>query len=249
MPRIADDTETFHIGGTNFQFTGTGLKRLGATEYTLVTIAVDVTGSTAAFAADLLAALKTALNSCKKSPRSDNLLARVVLFSTYVGGVSEVHGFKPLADIDIDQDYPALRPHGMTPLFDAVYSAVGATAEYGRQLKDGDFLANAIAFIVTDGADNASSATPKMIADKIDEIRREEKLESIHTVLIGINAAQARNYLEDFQRGAKIDQYVDVADASAGHLAKLADFVSQSVSSTSQAVGTGGASQTISPSI
>lgn len=249
MPRIADDTETFHIGGTTFQFTGTGLKRLGATEYTLATVAVDVTGSTAGFAAALLEALKTSISACKKSPRSDNLLARVITFSTHVGGVSEIHGFKPLSDIDPDQDYPPFHPDGMTPLFDATFSAVGAAAEYGKQLKDGDFLANAIVFIITDGDDNSSSATPRMIAEKIDEIRRDEKLESIHTVLIGINAASYRAQLKQFQREARLDQYVDVADASAGRLAKLADFVSQSVSSTSQALGTGGASQTIPASI
>lgn len=249
MPRIADDTETFHIGGTNFQFTGTGLKRLGATEYTLATVAVDITGSTARFADDLLAALKASINACKKSPRSDNLLARVIHFSTDVGGVAEVHGFKPLADIDPDRDYPAVRPDGMTPLYDAVFSAVGATAEYGRLLKEDDFLANAIVFIITDGDDNSSRATPRMIAEKIAEIRQTEQLESIHTVLIGINDATLRHTLEAFKNEAGLDQYVEVDDASPAKLAKLGEFVSQSVSSTSQAIGTGGPSQNIPASI
>lgn len=245
MPRMGSDT--LYTGPGNFGFTGTRIEHLGATEYTLVTIAIDVTGSTAGFSDELRQMLIAAIAACQKSPRSENLLARVVLFSSCVG-VQELHGFMPLSDIDVSA-YAPFRPDGMTPLCDAVYSAVGATATYGKDLYANDFTSNAIIFIITDGDDNASSTTPSMIAQEIEGVRLREELESILTVLIGINAAHFGRQLKSFQQGARLDQYIDAGDATPGKLAKLAAFVSQSVSSQSQALGTGGPSQNISATI
>lgn len=250
MPRITQDRsmETLSIGGTNFTFLGARLENLGATEYTLVTIAVDVTGSTSDFADDLRAALVSAVDACKKSPRSDNLLLRVLTFSSTVG-IDELHGFKQLEEIDVAA-YPAFSPSGLTPLCDAVYSGIGAMIEYGERLKDNDFLANAITFVITDGGENASvNATKTTIRTMIEAANREEKLESLVSVLIGINAAQCTHELESFGRETGIDRYIDAGEASRGRLAKLAEFVSQSVSSQSQALGTGGPSQNIAATI
>jgi uncharacterized protein YegL len=249
MPLIAQnvDMETRNIAGSNFDFSGMRIDDLGAPEYTLVTIAVDVTGSTYGFADDLRNSLVTAVEACQKSPRSENLLVRVVLFSTSVG-VQELHGFTELSGLN-PTDYPALTPGGMTPLYDAAYSSVGAMVDYGGDLMDNDFLANGIVFLITDGGDNASSATPKMIADAINKARNDEKLESLVTVLVGINAGEYQHELDTFKDEAELDQYIDAGEATKGKLAKLADFVSQSVSSTSQALGTGGPSQNISATI
>ena len=249
MPRIADDEGMeFHAAGGQFGFTGTRLEKLGATEYTLVDIAIDVTGSTAGFSDDLRNALIVAVDACKKSPRSDNLLLRVTTFSTSVGGVNELHGYKPLGEIDTAQ-YPTFHPSGGTPLFDATYSAINSMVLYGGKLTDNDFLVNGIVFIITDGDDNNSTATPRMIAQTISAARQDEKLESVVTVLIGINAAQYRSYLANFKAQAGLDQYIDAGAATKAKLAKLADFVSQSVSSQSQSLGTGGPSQNIAATI
>ena len=74
---------------------------------------------------------------------------------------------------------------------------------------------------------------------------RAESLESLRTVLVGINATQCRNVLETFQADAGIDQYVDVDEATPQKLAKLADFVSRSISAQSQSLGTGGPSRSL----
>jgi len=249
MPRLVNDDgmQSHRIGGSSFSFQGARIDSLGATEYTLVNINVDVTGSTQPFADELRKMLITAVDACKKSPRSDNLLVRVVLFSSVLG-VSELHGFKPLSQID-PNDYPAFQPDGMTNLFDAHYAGVGALVQYGEQLMGNDFLANGIDFTITDGVNNSSVATPKMSAKAIKEAKQGEKLESLVTVLIGINAAQYKRELEEFKAQAEIDQYIDAGEATKGKLAKLAAFVSQSVSSQSQALGTGGPSQNIAPTI
>lgn len=259
MPRLMneDTMEAGNIGGMQaFKFSGTRIEHLGATEYTLVTIAIDETRSVYGFEDDLLNSLVTAVEGCKKSPRSDNLLLRVIKFSTaFPNGIEELHGFKPLAEIDPQNDYQRLTPMGTTPLYDAAFSSVGATIAYGEKLMADDFLVNGIVFVITDGLeyplppDNPSTATPAMIKEESKKVITGEKLESLITILIGINATTYKDELEAFQADAGIDQYIDAGEVTKGKLAKLADFVSQSVSSQAQEVGTGGPSQNISATI
>src|SRR3989344_667737 len=79
MPRLMDDAmQTHRIGGGNFSFSASRIDRLGAAEYTLVTVAVDETGSVSGFDDELLKMLVMAVEACKKSPRSDNILFRIV---------------------------------------------------------------------------------------------------------------------------------------------------------------------------
>jgi uncharacterized protein YegL len=250
MPRMKDATmETGTIRGMQaFKFSGTRIDHLGATEYTLVTIAVDVTGSTAGFEKDLRQSLITAVESCKKSPRSNNLLLRVIIFSTsLMGGVEEIHGFKPLREID-PASYQDFQPSGMTPLYDAAYSSVGATNAYSKKLMDQDFLVNGIVFVITDGGDNQSRATTKMILKEINRGVAEEEIESLIAIAIGINAQTCRDLLELLETEAGM-KYMDAGDATKQNLAKLAGFVSQSISSQSQSLGTGGPSQNIAATI
>ena len=51
--------------------------------------------------------------------------------------------------------------------------------------------------------------------------------------------------LTDFSKTAGFTQYVELGNANAATLAKLADFVSRSISSQSQSLGTGGPSQSL----
>jgi uncharacterized protein YegL len=251
MPRMMDNSmETGQVGQGRqaFQFSGVRVDSLGATEYTLVTVAVDVTGSVGGFADELRNCLILAVESCKKSPRANNLLVRVVLFSSSLPkGVEEVHGFKPLGEIDTNS-YQQFNPYGATPLFDATFSAVGATNAYAKKLKDQDFLVNGIVFIVTDGDDNCSVSSVRMIENEMKRGAVGEDIESLVGVVVGINAGNVRHLLDNFATGAGL-QYIDAGDATKGKLAKLAQFVSQSVSSQSQALGTGGPSQNIAVTI
>lgn len=249
MPRLDQDQETQRIAGSNFTFSGTRIEHLGATAYTLATIAVDVTGSTDGFEDDLRKMAIASVEACKKSPLKDNILVRLIIFSDrFSGGVSEIHGFKPVLEIDTAQ-YPALVPGGMTPLCDAAFSALGATNTYGQQLRDQDYGVNGICFLITDGGDNASTATMEMVKREARRSVTGEVLESMISILVGVNAANCRHLLNRFKDEAGITQYVDAGDATPQRLAKLADFVSQSVSSQAQAQGTGGPSQNIAATI
>lgn len=235
------DMQTGKAAG--FAFSAVRPERLGATEYTLVTVVTDKTGSVGAFASQLLDMKRAVIEACRKSPRAAYLLVRQVEFNTQV---DEVHGFLELEDID-SGSYQAPATGGMTALYDATMAAISATTAYGKTLSDADFGVNAIVFVITDGDDNSSTSFgPRDIAREVAQSVRSEVLESLRVVLIGINASPFRHQLETFAADAAIDQYVDVGDATPATLAKLAQFVSRSISSQSQSLGTGGPSQALS---
>lgn len=254
MPRIKDDdVQVNKIGGSNFSFSSKRLEDLASasSEYTLVTLAVDETGSISGYEDDLKQMVEEALSACMKSPHADNLLVRLIGFgSQHHMGVKEFFGFTPLNEIN-KGDLPQFEGGGMTPLCDACFSAIGATNELAAQLWEEEGCAsNGIVFIITDGDDNQSIETPRSVKEQaLKAIRSEDGLESLVSVLIGINAVQYKSELENFYQNAGLTQYTDAGDVTPSSLAKLAAFISQSISSQSQALGTGGPSQNISATI
>ncbi|MEM7019170.1 MAG: hypothetical protein AAF512_17735 [Pseudomonadota bacterium] len=244
MPKLTGMQTIDVPGGGNFQFSAVRPDLLGAVEYTLVTIVVDVTWSVTEFKDELLDTLKSVIRACRHSPRADNLMVRLLHFNTKR---NEIHGFIPLNQINPD-DYKPLHCEGMTALYDAVYDAIGATNTYAQNLVAQDFDVNAAVFIITDGEDNSSKITPAKIADQVRRASREECLESLLTVLIGVNAqsAGASAHLQIFKDEAELSQFVDVADAGPDNLAKLGAFVSRSISMQSQALGMGNSPQSLS---
>lgn len=242
--------EQFAIG-SGFNFSGAVIDELGASEYTLVTIALDESGSIGGHEGEIRDMLIEAVRACNASDRSNNLLIRVIRFSSQYGnGADEIHGFKPLSEIDVN-NYPRLRGGGATPLCDAVFSGVGAMNTYAKSLQDMDFDVNGITFVITDGGENASTATMKMVKDELAKSVLGEVMESHVSVLIGIDIGfpAVKDDLDTFQKKSGMTQFIWAGEATKSKLAKLAAFVSQSISSTSTALGTGGPSQNISATI
>ena len=229
--------------GSNYKFSATKINNLGAAEYTLASMVIDASSSVDSFGPQLEQTIKTIFKACEKSPRRDNLMLR---FTQFNDQVKEIHGFKLLGTIKEDDYTNALDIGGMTALFDAVDEAVSATSTYGRQLTTQDFLCNAIIVVVTDGQNNRGNIyDPVTIKKTMDSARKAENLESITLILVGVtnNDATLDVYLQDFKDKAGITQYVSIGTATPGRLAKLAQFVSQSISSTSAALGSGAPSQ------
>ena len=250
MPKLmtTNDNQIINIPGAGgFQFSAIRIEDLGATEYTLVTVVCDISGSVVHFAGDLLKCIKSIVKACQKSPRAENLLLRLLLFND---DLFEIHGFVNLGDIKVDE-YNELQPDNMTALFDATYDAVGATLEYAKRLVDQDFDCNGAVYIITDGMDNRSSMTPNAIKEKMADAAVKEDIESLITILVGLHDPSSRwsddvkRELEKFHKEANLTQFLDIGEATSGKLAKLANFVSESVSSQSQALGTGAPSQTL----
>lgn len=249
MPKLMQDdnnTQEMKIAGPgNFTFSAIRIEDLGATEYTLVTIVCDVTGSVRNFADELLIMVKTVVKACKKNARAENLLLRYVLFNN---NIMEVHGFLPVTSINED-DYEQLRPTATTALYDAVYSGIGATLKMAENLSAQDFDVNGCVYIITDGDDNASTSTPSMIKDQNNKALNKEEIDSLTTVVIGITDENApdKTYfvgkLDAFCAEAGITQFINAGDATPETLAKLGQLISQSISSVSQTLGSGQASQ------
>lgn len=245
MP-ILNDTQLDHIAlpNSHYGYSATRLDELGATEYTIATIVADVSGSTSAFTFDMESAITKIVQACKFSPRADNLLLRLIAFDD---SLNEIHGFKLLENCHLADYGGCLRSGGSTALFDATENAVASTTNYAQKLAAGDFSANAILFVITDGMDNVSKGSAKRVKAAFAEAIRSEALESIVSVLIGVNVndAQVSRYLRTFHVEAGFTQYVELDNADAKTLARLAEFVSKSISAQSQALGTGGASPLI----
>jgi len=243
-----DEMQVMNIPGpTAFKFSGQRPDQLdGASEYTLVTGVCDISSSVKPFEDDLSKLVSAVVDACKKNDRAENLLFRLLTFNQEV---TEVHGFIELNKVK-PQDYNnVLQAGGWTALYDATYDAIGAAHEYGRTLIKQDFDVNAATYVITDGMNNRGTATPKMIADTIAQAEGKEEIESHNIVLIALHnpalywEAEVKASLEQFQKEANITKFVDAGGATPQKLAKLADWVSQSVSSQSQALGQGQASQ------
>jgi len=85
MPRLMGKNDNNQViatpGPGNFQFSAVRIEDLGATEYTLVTIVCDISGSVMSFADELLHCIKTIVIASQKNPRSENLLLRLLTFN------------------------------------------------------------------------------------------------------------------------------------------------------------------------
>ena len=243
--------EQFNVSGPGtFGFSAVVPGDLPEDEYTIVAIVNDVSPSTEDLRDEICKMEKNIVKACRKSPRAEKLLIRRSIFGS---NVQESHGYKPLSEIDEDNDYHAERTiGGSTALYDATYESAGSVLDYAKILDDQmDIMSNGIVFVITDGMDNNSSQPPSAIVDKVNSGKKEEIIESLKIILIGINdpgsgySRHVTQALSEFQEEAKIDQFVDAGDATPQKIAKIADFVSKSISSQSQSLGTGGQSQNL----
>lgn len=239
--------------GSSFGYSYQDPTLLVETQYTLVTIVVDVSGSVQPYRDAIITLIKEIVDACKKDKKAGNMLLRVITFND---SVRELHGFQTLDSIDY-KAYDKLRTGGQTSLYDADISGIEAAIAYaGTLASTRSVLSNAVVFSITDGEDNASSFTAKDVSARHDKaIASESELESINTILVGLTdpASKIGKYLETYKKAAGVSQYIACGAMDAGGpdvnkdtIAKLAGFVARSVSSTSRALGTGGPSKALS---
>lgn len=250
MPRLAPDDQNHSvlIQGTDTEFVYSAadinkLEEVGAPEYTLCTVAVDVSLSVQPFMADIEKALSATIESWRRHPRKDYLMVRVIQFGS---NVNEVHGWKLLVDCQPGDYEGVLKTDGMTALYRAVCDGVCVMSDYAQKLVDRDFSCNAITVVLTDGADNRSGGVRASdVKTFIDAARTSEATESHLGILVGVNVQEpeVQRFLRAFEAEAGFDQYVELADAEPATLEKLGNFMTSSVAAQSQALGTGAASQ------
>lgn len=244
MPKLNDSSmEEYQNVGT-FGFSCTKIDELGSSEYTLVNILLDASGSVSPFSSEMENALKETVRACQLSPRADSLMIRVAKFND---DFEEIHGFKLLEKINLDDYNNVLHCGGFTMLFDSVINATDATTKYAEGLFNSDFKCNAITVVITDGNDNKSKFGKVAVSEALKNAVTSEYLESLVSILVGVNVTDSyvSAFLNDFNKEAGFTQYVELKDASAKTLAKLADFVSKSISNQSQSLGSGGPSRSL----
>lgn len=246
MPKFTDDLEQHKTSG-HYGFSATKIENLENSEYTLVTVVFDESGSTSTFSKELESCVKEIVKACRQSPRADYLMFRFVTFSTTL---AEFHGFKMLEQCnpdDYDGCYGVSKTGGSTALYDAAENAIQASQLYAEQLSSNDYNVNSIVFVLTDGDDNESSGTQLSVKTALENCVTSESMESLISVLVGVNVKTQHlaKYLDDFYKNAGFTQYIELENANSNTLAKLADFVSRSISSQSQALGSGGPSQSL----
>lgn len=237
MPKFTDGM-TAVTTANNYHFTATNIQDLGASEYTLVSIICDVSSSIYYYEKALADCIKTVVDSCRKSPRSDNLMIRLCTFNHQL---KEVHGFKELRNIGASDYQSVIKSSGSTALYEAIFECIDAADRYGKTLADNHFSVNAIVFVITDGEDNSSGKKPRHIKKLIKAIRKKEDMASLVSVLIGVTGDQGiSSYLASLQKDAGLEQYIDLGDATSDSLAGLAGFMSRSICMTSQVLSSGG---------
>jgi len=231
-------TMSRRLAGSAYGFSGTRLDALGASEYTLVGIAADQSGSVASFRTEIEACLGEIVRACASSSRADHLMLRLTAFDS---SLHEVHGFKPLPTLAPDDYTGCLAPGGSTALHDAAHNAVASIVSYGDTLGKNDLAVNGLVFVLTDGGDNASQLDAAAVAQAVSDAVASEQLQSMRTVLVGVGVgASTSQVLMRFSAQAGFDEYIALDRADAATLQRLARFAVRSIAASSTALGHGG---------
>ena len=241
MSLMGQDDTVVNKTVSNFGFSAVPVDALESDEQTLTVIALDRSGSIYGFKDQLVLAYQEIIRACRQNPRSESLVVRATSFGS---DLNEEHGFVGVNSID--ENSFDLRIGGATALSDAALDAIETIETYGKQLGDMDYLINGLVVIVTDGGENSSRvANEGKIKAAIERMRKDESLESLKGILIGLGCDSDRQYYEAYSQNCGFDQCVHITDTSAKGIAKMGDFVSRSISSSSQALGSGGPSQNL----
>lgn len=227
-----------------FKFTTVALDTLETDMVTQVLIVVDVSDSVKPFVRDLEDCIDKIIEGCKLCPNHDQLHVRVLAFSD---DVMEITGFLPIASHTTFKN--RLKTYNMTALVKATLDGLSSIQGYAQALKKADYVSSAVMVIITDGADNNSRPhTVGEIRDLVVKMLEiERSVDHLQTILVAVNAAQCVSYLKEFRDQAKLDEFIDLGDVTPRKLAKLAEFVSTSVSSSSKALNAGQAPAPLNP--
>lgn len=245
MPLLSDDDVDGVVPVVNnFAFSATNINDLGADAYTLFGLILDKSGSVGGFENEIETCTQNVIKGCQNAPRADNMLVRTLTFDR---NIDVVHDFKLLNDCAPNNYKGIINPGSTTSLYDASVNIVESVAAAGKDLMSKDYAVNGIVCIITDGEDVGSKYTAASVRASIEKAKRSECLESLLVILIGVNVKDARigKFLQQFKDDAGIDQYIEVDKADPKTFAKIAGFIVHSVSSQSQSLGSGSASQTI----
>ena len=238
---LSEGLNGFMIPGAKYGYTGMDINALQSFENTIAVGLVDESGSTTSFAKELEACVKEIVRSLRDSDYADKLLYAHYHFSTQF---KEIHGFKELNEINVDDYDGCWDGGGVTTLYDSEVNVIQYLEDYGEQMRKQRYLCNGILYVLTDGQDYGSTLKESAVTNALKTISMNEGLESFISILIGINDNdRVQKKLEEHANKCGFSQYVKAGKADQKTLSKIAGFVERSISSQSQMLGTGGPSQ------
>ena len=233
---MSDEMDDHKISGSPYGYSATRLTQLLATEYTLVGIAADVSGSTHPFRVEVERCIEEIVRACQQAPRADNVMLRL---SSFDDSIHENHGFKPIPVCDPGSYGGVLNGGGATALYDAAHNGVRAILDYGDRLVTHGFAVNGLLFVLTDGLDNSSLASAAEVQQAVKDALFHEQIRGLQTILVGVNATACSAALMQVSTQVGFDAYLDIGDADADALARLARFATKSIAVSSTALGQG----------
>ena len=240
---LSEGLQSFAIPGANYGYTGANLDTLGSFRNTIALGLLDESGSTAPFSRQLEMTVQEIVRSLRDNENADSLLYAHYHFDS---NFREVHGFKELPSINPSDYDGCWAGGGRTTLYDSEKKVIDFVADYGRQMTEKQYLCNGIIYTLSDGMDWGSVLTENDVKEALEKAMQGETLESLMTILIGINDdAGVQADLEKHAKNCGFTQYIPAKDASQKTLSRIAGFVSKSISSQSQALGSGGPSQSL----
>ena len=237
------------IPGGNYGYTGAAIETLTSFENTLAVTLFDESGSTRPFARQMELAVKQIVKFLRRSPRADNLLYAHYHFDRTL---KEIVGWTPLQQITEDQFDGCWAGGGSTNLHYSEEKVLEFMRDYAQRQAAQRYLCNGVLCTMTDGenyapaGDIGHSKTPGDVEMAFARVVSSEDLESLVAIMIGINPDKGvQDRLEQYAMKVGYTRYLPVEKADEKTLAQIADFISQSIQSQSQALGTGGPSQQI----
>ena len=277
MPKLMDQEDLKSFSAGTFGFSAVDPGELKETEYTLVVWAFDLSGSTSGFRTAMFGALGACLKKMqgdaaagiRPHPDANRIMVAVVVFGTRV---EQTIAMAPLMSLDISTMQAAIESASVgitTANADAIVFSGECIKNYAKQLAEQDIECNGLFFDMTDGWNNAGrfpgsfqngqprpdqatyDKTIEACKTALGEPVQDEALESLCTILIGVNLRDARPDLERFHADIGFTEPMVELEGADDPAAwdKVADFFYNSVSSSSTARGTGTKSTSIANAI
>jgi uncharacterized protein YegL len=133
---------------------GTPVADLDASDATLVSVVLDMSGSMSPHKKAVIDAYNAMLSALSASKAAASILVSTWAFAdtvTLLRGFQPVGWQKPL-------DRAEYAPDGCTALYDALLACMTGVVAYGQELYDNGVPSRRIVFVLSDGDDNASRA-------------------------------------------------------------------------------------------
>ncbi len=172
---LTDDTLDLLIsnlnGPTMATAVGVPLDQLGSSEVTLAMNIIDMSGSMAPYAADLMQAYNDSyLGAMNNSIAAADILVSAILFNE---NVKLLHGYVGIDDA-IRLTVTEYDPYGGTALYDAVAGGLTNMVLYAQQLRQSGVMVRCIVIVYSDGEDNSSRQRARDVARTAQELLKQE---------------------------------------------------------------------------